>query len=447
MARKPAAEAPFDFSKSLQKLTPESFFQFVRQYPNNEGTQVYVYRLTPVIDRGQAGIDTSYIDTQIGSAGSQLDEEYLLRTHGSGRYHLKFSDSNKPKGLTEVAKATVDLWDPRVDPIVDPAELVVSAPGNQKFIQPYLAKGWTVQEGKLTPPASGESAAGKLADTVRDLAGQVAAKPAQPETNNEMLRLVRELVQDRHQVDPTDRAFQIAERLRPQADPMQVELLRTMGQLLMERARPAEPAVNPISQLKETAALLKEFGWGAGEGGGSWIQLFQALPGILQYGAAMFREMRMMRALEQQQPAAVRPIGSPAPVEHPAAPGTIVTPADGLEEPKQEEEPLPNIRGLPFSLKDLQRMKQAGENALDAFERGIDGDDFAHALVCGSRDGEALYSALFDMGKEGVLALIGMIPGLAEKLEPKRAELEAWLDQFISYGTPEEKPKPGDKAA
>jgi hypothetical protein len=426
--KKAATEAPFDFTRSLQRLTPESFYGFVRQYPNHQGTQVYIYRVVPVIDRKQAGIENSYIDTLPGSPECPIDEEYLLRNHGSGKYHIKLSDSNKARGLTEVAKTTVEVYDPNVPPNLNPVELVVDAPGNQRFVQLYLAKGWTVNEGKLTQPAEPDSAAGKLADTVRDLAGQVASRPPHAENNSELVGLLRELVQNRDRVDPMDRAFQIAERMRP--DSANAELVRTLGTLLVERAnRPVDQATaNPITQLKETAELLKQFGWGAGDGGGSWIQAVQALPGILQYGAMMFRELRMMRTLEVQ-PADPKPTPAAAPAPRQAVPETAAQPpatAENPGEPEQETDmPLP---GMPFGLKDLQRLKEIGENAIDAFDRGVDGDDFAHALVCGSRDGEKTYGALFQM-----------VPGLSEKLAPKRAQMEAWLDQFVSYGKPDEK--------
>ena len=97
---------------------------------------------------------------------------------------LKLSDANKPRGLTEVAKTMVEVSDPAVEPILNPAELVVDAPGNSRWVQKYLAKEFTIVDGKLTPPASaGDNAAGKLADTVRDLAGQMAARPRESDAS------------------------------------------------------------------------------------------------------------------------------------------------------------------------------------------------------------------------------------------------------------------------
>lgn len=81
----------------------------------------------------------------------------------------------------------------------------------------------------------------------------------------------------------------------------------------------------------------------------------------------------------------------------------------------------------------LNELIEVGRDAMDAFERGIEGDDFAHALIC-RRGGEELYAALSAMGKERVLGAISMVPGLGQQLAERRTEMEIWLDAFIRYG-------------
>ncbi len=413
-ANSQALEA-LDFNKSLQKLTPERFFRFIREYPAPDATSVYIYRLVPVIDRGLAGVEESNID----STTALVDEEYILRTHGSGKYHLKYSDGNKPRGLTEVAKTTVEVWDPNVDPILNPVELVVSAPGNDKWVRKYLAKGWTVENGKLIQPPSG-SEAGVLAKTVSDLAERVAARPAASEAGNDVVRRALDVLTDRNRGDELETAFKIADRLRPQPDPTQTEVFKLVTELLTDRARPAE--TNPIIQLKETAALLREFGWSsrtsaAPPAGTSWADLVAALPGIFQHGSEFLGRLLALRAAGVQAPAAAVP-------SNPNSPGTPPAEVDMT----------------------LNALMSVGRDALEAFQRGIDGDDFAHALVCRNRAGEELYATLVGMGKDGLLTAISMVPGLAEQIAPKRAEMEAWLDKFMSYGQDPE-PGEGQKAA
>ncbi len=414
------AEEKLDFSKSLQKLKPESFFRFIGEYPAKEGTSTYVYRVLPKIDRELAGIHTTNIDIST----APLDEDYLLRKHGSGRYHLKFSDANRPRGLTEVAKTTVEVWDPMVDPIINPVELLVSAPENDVWVRKFLSRGWTVEDGKLQQPASG-SDAGVLAKTVSDMAERMAARPAESETATALVNRALDVLsrENRGRGDELERAFQIAERLRPAADPAQVQLLKLLTDIATDRARPAEQP-NPLSQLKETAAFLRELGFGRGgqaapPAGSSWQDLGIAL---LTYGPQILAQFAAMRGPNV--------VGMPPGPAAAAVPGSV--PANG---------------GDVLNPMDLNAMMEVGRDALDAFERGIDGDDFAHALVCRNRAGEQLYVKLSSMGKDGVLSALSMVPGLAQQLAPRRAELETWLESFMKYGQEPGDAQPGTKVA
>lgn len=68
-----------------------------------------------------------------------------------------------------------------------------------------------------------------------------------------------------------------------------------------------------------------------------------------------------------------------------------------------------------------------------AFEAGVPGDDFAES-VCANPATEPLYDDLLSVGKLGILSALSMAPGLSERLAPRRAEYEAWLDAFLEYG-------------
>ena len=82
----------------------------------------------------------------------------------------------------------------------------------------------------------------------------------------------------------------------------------------------------------------------------------------------------------------------------------------------------------------IRALQSVGEKAIKAFERGIEGDHFASAL-CIEEEGEKLYDMLFKLGKDGIFQALSMVPGLTERLAPRRTEIEAWLESFISYGT------------
>jgi hypothetical protein len=62
--------------------------------------------------------------------------------------------------------------------------------------------------------------------------------------------------------------------------------------------------------------------------------------------------------------------------------------------------------------------------------------------VCANPETEAVYDDLLRMGKAGILSALSMVPGLNEKLAPRRAEYETWLDGFLAYGAAEESGEP-----
>ncbi len=131
-----AESSQFDFKKSFQNLKPETFWQFLKEYPDWEAGAVYVYRLWPVIDRQLAGNKEKNIDI-FTSAITDLD---ILHRHGSGKYHLMFNDSNKPKGLVNVATCKVDINDPLYEPVVPLEEVVEGADANKSYIEGLKAR-------------------------------------------------------------------------------------------------------------------------------------------------------------------------------------------------------------------------------------------------------------------------------------------------------------------
>jgi hypothetical protein len=423
----------FDFSKSLQSLGPESFFRFTKQYPDHQATSAYVYRLLPTIDRKLAGVKDTNIEIIVPG---EVDEERLLQAHGSGKYHLKFTDANRPKGLTEVAKCTVEIYDPKVPPILNPVELVVTAAGNDRYVAKYLQEGWTVEDGKLMPPAKQPDGNVVLAETVRDLAGRASAAPVESPA---LVRVIEML--DRRangSGEEITRALALAERLQPRVDPAQVELMKVLVAMVSGggHARPT-----PISEIRDTLALARELAPPpppASSGGGfPWAELFQALPALAQFLPVFLQQF----AASRQPPANVIPITA-APVA-PASATAAAPPA--VESPVQGET---DMLGLGFGLADL---KIVAEDAIDAFGRNISGGDFAHAVCC-RRRGEQLYDTICQLGKEQLLEFLAMAPPeLAGQVAARREEVAAWLDDFIAYGDDEsadsEKTPPSDKVA
>lgn len=86
----------------------------------------------------------------------------------------------------------------------------------------------------------------------------------------------------------------------------------------------------------------------------------------------------------------------------------------------------------------IQQLVAAGQAAIAAFSSGQSGDDFAEQFCQSSPANDALYTDLLAMGRDEILGYVGMMPGAAEVVGPRRAEIEAWLDDFLAYGAADE---------
>lgn len=431
---KASSPPALDFSKSRQKLAPETFYRFAREYPSTDGISIYVYRLTPRIDRGLAGIEDSNIEVLTNCRA--IDEEYLLRQHGSGKYHLKFSDANKPGGLTEVARSTVEIYDPSVPPLVNPVELVVGAAGNDPYIQKYLREGWTVQENKLTPPAGADKANETLAQTIKELAARPAAAPAVSDAI--VNRLVDAALTRNNGGDDLDRVERMARLMSPSAD-----MMRMFSEMVRDRPA-AAAAANPLETFKETASTLKELGWtppggAAASGGTDWAAAIAAIPQIIIGGIELLRHVSAMKAAESGPRLVPRAAAPPAAAaaELPAAELPAAGDGEEVESETGEGESMFGQLGL----KGLGELKAVGLDALSAFTRGISGRDFAVSLYNTRANGPALYDAICELGADLALAYVSKVDPnteLGKQLAGRSAELRAWLESFIqaSQGPP-----------
>jgi hypothetical protein len=459
MGRKPNAvveNTPFDFAKSNQKFADvDRFCSFWAEYPDQDGLVCYLYRLSPAIDCRQTGNKYAYIERFQGAA---VPSSEVLRKWGSGKYEFRLTDTKKPAQVNQVARCMFDLLDTDLPPIFNPSDLVLVGEAgklNQPIVQRYLSQGWVIVEGQkndayidtrskepipfssLLPPAagSGTPAERELAETVRALAtdkqaAELSALTSRDALVSQLLAVV--LKNQAGAVDPMERAFQIAERLRPQpaTDPVQVELLKVIAGLV-KPAPESAAAANPLETTRATLAMMREMGWNSpgessGGSGGFWTAVFGALPSILD----TFRPALAALAL--------RPAGAPAQVP------SAVLPAGG-----GPSGPIPGVPGVmsPGESDDemisFNELLELGQDALDAFGRGLTGFDFAHGMVC-RRGGEKRYALLYKMGKQTLLGALEMAqnaPQLSAEqkalLLSRKGDIEAFIDSFMSYANTE----------
>jgi hypothetical protein len=389
---------PLDFDRPFQQLRPETFYRFTREYPNKEAVSTYVYRLLPKINRSQVGIKTNYIAIHT----EPIDEAFLLEKHGSGFYMLKFTDSNQPKGLAQRATTKLELSDPDFPPVVDPRELVLDDEKSRPWLDDLRARG--ILKGDAVSGATNESPAVEaLADVTRKL---LEARGEHGGFDKQITPIILKLLDQKPST--IDDAVKLASLMKPAESPVTAELLKML--LSQQRQSPADPfeAYERVEKVVERIAAKN----GGGRTGG-WSEFMQTLPSLIQGGLSV---LSMMMAMRTGQPAP--PISAVAP----AAP--IAT----------QETALPTGESDMLNPAIIRALQTTGERAIKAFERGISGDHFASAL-CIDDEGERIFAMLHQMGKDGIFQALSMAPGVMDRIAPRRAEIEVWLDDFIKYGS------------
>jgi hypothetical protein len=398
------SEAPteqgFDFKKPFQQLKPESFWQFLQQYPNWEACAVYVYRLWPAIDRRLAGHKEKYIDV-FSEPITELD---LLRKHGSGKYQIHFNDSNRPKNLVNVATCKVEINDPMFDPVVPLEEVVEGADANKSYIEGLKARGkW--KEGPVPATENGQATA-EMARTLTNMVDRVMdrqAAPPPPAPQDpfviamQMLKLVPPPPPP---PDPTGQAMKLLEFIRANEKPAQardpLEVYAKVAEII--EARASRQAANPGNGTD----------WG-----GMVLGFLNALPQLMQ-GFMMMKAM-----VPQPAPAMAGPDGpAPPPI---------------LPEPTPFH---PTGVTMPVSNQDISTLfAEMKPFLVKAIVQGQAGDEFAAGLV--TFQGEERYRQLASYGMDGLLGALKSHVELWMMLSSYEDQVRTFIQEFLDYGKAE----------
>lgn len=401
-----------EFAGQVAGLTPDS------------PLELYIYRLWPLIDRKLSDPDNpKYIEKLPAYQTAPDVLAWLKKRWGSGKYQLRLNDPLAGRGSAQVAQARVEVVDPDFPPVVHHQE-VLEVKDNQSYIEGQKVRGLWRKETMNQDQSAASVAVERLSETVSELVGKVTADkpaPAADETGQmaKLLGLVELL--DKRRPDTFELVAKVREMLAPpdntQLFKVMMENQAAMMRLLLERGQAAAAPADPVEQLEKAASLLERFGGGGGGGGSIVRDLLAALPAV---AAAWGQTMAMARAAAPAAPHDGGPGLMPAPVAPPVMPAAApVASAPGL------------AAGLP---PEVARLLELGQRAMRAFARGVSGDDFAAGLVALEDDGEEVYLQLAGLGRQGILDALKASPhwpGLA----PREAELAAWLDEFVSYGT------------
>ena len=261
--QRPAAE-PGEEPTSPGQDAHETVLQLVQRFNTDEwqGKKVYLYRVWPVIDRKTD-------DHFIAKLSEAVDEDYLLKNWGSGRYHLRLNDA---QGHT-LATQSVSIHNPAHAPKVDPAEVVESDPRNKTYFEI-----WGPRAAKPEPAASADGAAvGELARLAGKVLDQRTGAPASAsglteattqlvlgmsKGRDELAAKLAELAPGTDSLKSLDRAVELLKKLQPgsnpTADPIEA-LDRAVDLLKKLQPTPRAPEKNPVEQVTAMLDLVNKF--------------------------------------------------------------------------------------------------------------------------------------------------------------------------------------------
>jgi hypothetical protein len=461
----PITDTPFDFHLSGQSFNRiERFLQFWAEYPKRDGLKAYLYRVAnPCIDSRQSGKRESALQVFENDTAVPTADE-ILRAWGSGKFQFILNDRLKPDNVQNAARCTFTLDDVDIPPVYNPSDLIVvgeQGEKNRPYIEKWLAAGWSIVEGQTNEVYRDRRGAKEKVPfaslrPASEIAPAAAVAPGAERLNTEAITAIIEkagagnnalaagllqlLAADRRPAaDPLVQLTQTAaalEKLRPAADPNQVQLAGVLVELVKAQNGAARPAAvepsDPLAQTRSMLAFVKELREsgvvGGGEGGGGfWPAAFGALPSVLTFLTTGIAAARAAASA----PAATAATAAPVAV----APAAARVGGDDL--PPELQGVGGEMFGLPseLSLADLVRI---GKQAISSFSRGVSGLDFAHAVVCMDARGETIYDAMVEAGKVKLLELLKMAgpmagPEFAAVLAAREPEISAWLDSFLSY--------------
>jgi hypothetical protein len=430
MARKPANKAVSDtpnqppviapraakLSRKGPELTPAEFWRVTKEYPRGAATQYALYRKYPVIDRLRSGESKASIDEK-----PEMDEAYILKTWGTGRYTVYFNDYNvRPSCIANtVLKFDLDWDNP---PNLNQAE-VTEVPDNKGYIEQLKLRGLWKREQENEMAENGAAAAAVQA--MENLSKVVITEAQKPKAADVVERSLLDV-----QTAGFKKIVESVAEAKPAAgggmdNPLVVELMRQNHELHLELAKsrnnPA-PAGSLGSQLKDIREVLhfsREVSPQEESGG--------------------FAERLLLSLATAAGPLLARLFSAPA---APVAPGPVPASAVPVVNPEIDPaalEAMAQQTGL--DVKTLAAFIRIGKKAISAYRDGYPGNAFAQMVE--ATEGEEMAANLFAIGKDGVLDALRKAAPMLGPAAPvvQSAAFEAWLNDFMEYGAIEDEPE------
>ncbi len=417
---KPAAKAGrvFDYSKYRQSFRSDrDFAAYLVGYPNKTGILAYVYRLRPAIDMALIGIsENSILKT---SNPAEMCQEFVASRFGRGKYLLKLSDANRPRGENEACRTWFEVDDPDLTPIYDPRTLKLGDVDNQDEIARLL------QAGILVRDQSGAPRFRTQADA--EIAASAGVSPAGHNGGNsdllgkDILSQVLLKVVTQGSQAPADmfrQAIDMAKMLQPAQPAMNVEQVADLVAAKLSRTTTVENGAGEfiksfeqwegfVSRIRGPVVPAAPVGKGS-PGLALASQVLGFIDGLIP---KVFMGLQQLQQLRQQ-----------------ARPGKRVV--------SQPNPPQPNGgQAMPQQMTVQERIAQIAILGFERMQAGVNGHDFAAYVCYNIEGGLEVFRFLEGMGVAGVMGMCAMDPRTAPFLTDgeKRGHVEEFLSDFFSF--------------
>ncbi len=406
--------------------------------------KIYIYRLWPEIDAGEKHY--------IGIVREPIDEDFLLRHYGSGKYMLLLKDPpRKPRTFN------VPIHNPEFPPNVD-AALVLSSPINSRYFQTWGAK----SNGAAGKPEKEQLAEPDIAAIIRAAQQGNKLEPQVIEWLQDMANRRDDLAAKLAEGSAKNPAGDLASLLTavkgimpaPVAapPPQQIDMAALLRLVKELQPPPPPPAPNPLQLLEQAKGLFsppqddlsnidrllgiadKLSGLRGGAAGGhrsAWdvgLDYVKELVPLAPYlGNLMGLRVRGMGGPAAPGAATAAPPLQPAAFDPYANPQALRSHASNLtaQQPPPAAGPA---NGAAPSNDLLAVFQQYGALVVNALNNGTPGYDFAD-YMCGLL-GKSTHAMISAHGEDALVATMKSIPEIALFGEPR---LRAFTAEFVDF--------------
>lgn len=444
------------------------FFRYMEELDadrsNWDSLVLYCYRMWPQIVRPDK---EKYIDVQ----SNGINEDWIIKNHGSGDYMFILNDSNKPKNAKEVCTAYVKVRHPDYDPLVNLSELDMQYRGNRAFVDKMIALGKLSPDGRVM---NGQAVQGQVSDasvvqllgrmidkmdrkdlgrasdptdTAINKAFEVMARGNQaatemmlsqmkqedPEKLLKLITMVTGLVRQ-PEVKQDDSIWKLLLQTQSQAHDQQLKLMEKMIEIKAGEKEPLDEDTvmdKLLNRMEKMQTLFASMGGGENGGKKGTLEV------IMQYaGPSIGQALGIINNLLVLNAAKVG--------INPNGPQPVTQSGDAIN--KQQEQIIEGEVVKPGAPTDMdeankeglrQQVRQYSPMIISAVNRGESGEEFAASIDTLFGKDSGVYTGLAALGEEQLIAFLKLDEQTWLRLAPLELKLRKFIQEFIFYGTDE----------